>query len=74
MTGTLKGFDQLMNLVMDDVVEEFESELHVSLVLAGVMVAVQYGGLERNTPEAADYREVRKLRLPRSCATRRTSC
>lgn len=27
VTGTLKGFDQLMNLVMDDVVEEYESEL-----------------------------------------------
>lgn len=26
MTGTLKGYDQLMNLVMDDVVEEYESE------------------------------------------------
>ena len=26
MTGTLKGYDQLMNLVMDDVVEEFEGE------------------------------------------------
>lgn len=26
VTGTLKGYDQLMNLVMDDVVEEFESE------------------------------------------------
>ena len=26
VTGTLKGFDQLMNLVMDDVVEEYESE------------------------------------------------
>ncbi|EIW73162.1 hypothetical protein TREMEDRAFT_24108, partial [Tremella mesenterica DSM 1558] len=25
VTGTLKGFDQLMNLVMDDVVEEFEN-------------------------------------------------
>lgn len=26
MTGTLKGYDQLLNLVMDDVVEEFEGE------------------------------------------------
>lgn len=26
VTGILKGFDQLMNLVMDDVVEEYESE------------------------------------------------
>ena len=26
VTGTLKGYDQLMNLVMDDVVEEYESE------------------------------------------------
>ncbi|WVQ64686.1 uncharacterized protein L199_002853 [Kwoniella botswanensis] len=25
VTGTLKGFDQLMNLVMDDVVEEYEN-------------------------------------------------
>ncbi|WWC66939.1 uncharacterized protein I206_100846 [Kwoniella pini CBS 10737] len=25
VTGILKGFDQLMNLVMDDVVEEFEN-------------------------------------------------
>ena len=24
VTGTLKGFDQLMNLVMDEVVEEYE--------------------------------------------------
>ncbi|ODO06505.1 U6 snRNA-associated Sm-like protein LSm7 [Cryptococcus wingfieldii CBS 7118] len=24
VTGTLKGYDQLMNLVMDDVVEEYE--------------------------------------------------
>jgi small nuclear ribonucleoprotein (snRNP)-like protein len=31
VTGTLKGYDQLLNLVMDDVVEEFEGEL-VSLV------------------------------------------
>lgn len=31
VTGTLKGFDQLMNLVMDDVVEEFESEYAESL-------------------------------------------
>ena len=45
MTGTLKGFDQLMNLVMDDVVEEFESELRVSLVLAGVKAAVWSEGL-----------------------------
>ena len=29
VTGTLKGFDQLMNLVMDDVVEEYESECQV---------------------------------------------
>jgi U6 snRNA-associated Sm-like protein LSm7 len=27
VTGTLKGYDQLLNLVMDDVVEEFEGEL-----------------------------------------------
>ena len=26
VTGTLKGYDQLMNLVMDDVVEEFEGK------------------------------------------------
>ncbi|KAK1921304.1 U6 snRNA-associated Sm-like protein LSm7 [Papiliotrema laurentii] len=26
VTGTLKGFDQLMNLVMDDVVEEYEND------------------------------------------------
>lgn len=26
VTGTLKGYDQLLNLVMDDVVEEYESE------------------------------------------------
>ncbi|WVR03291.1 hypothetical protein IAU60_000282 [Kwoniella sp. DSM 27419] len=25
VTGTLKGYDQLMNLVMDDVVEEYEN-------------------------------------------------
>lgn len=27
MTGILKGYDQLMNLVMDEVVEEYESKL-----------------------------------------------
>ena len=27
VSGILKGFDQLMNLVMDDVVEEYEGEL-----------------------------------------------
>lgn len=26
VTGTLKGYDQLMNLVMDDVQEHYESE------------------------------------------------
>lgn len=30
MTGILKGYDQLMNLVMDEVVEEYESELYLS--------------------------------------------
>ncbi|ORY27372.1 hypothetical protein BCR39DRAFT_538531 [Naematelia encephala] len=25
VTGTLKGYDQLLNLVMDDVIEEFEN-------------------------------------------------
>jgi small nuclear ribonucleoprotein (snRNP)-like protein len=29
VTGTLKGYDQLMNLVMDDVVEEFEGMFYV---------------------------------------------
>jgi len=33
VTGTLKGYDQLMNLVMDDVVEEFEGESSVSISL-----------------------------------------
>jgi small nuclear ribonucleoprotein (snRNP)-like protein len=27
VTGVLKGYDQLMNLVMDEVVESYESEL-----------------------------------------------
>ena len=35
VTGTLKGYDQLMNLVMDDVVEEYESEPSQSVLLAG---------------------------------------
>ena len=34
VTGTLKGYDQLMNLVMDDVVEEYESEHSQSVILA----------------------------------------
>ncbi|EJT53084.1 hypothetical protein A1Q1_00091 [Trichosporon asahii var. asahii CBS 2479] len=32
VTGVLKGYDQLMNLVMDEVVETYESELIASLL------------------------------------------
>lgn len=33
VTGVLKGYDQLMNLVMDEVVETYESEFYPATIL-----------------------------------------